>query len=78
MPDGISLDKSTYKPGDTITATVTLAARSKSDTISYASAVGNLTVTTKIVADGTISDSLSKTWKLVSDDGVTAVYTTTA
>ena len=76
--DGITFDKTSYKPGDTITATVVLAARTKSDTLTFTTAVGNLTATTKVVADGSIADSLNHVWKLVSDDGVTAVYTTTA
>lgn len=78
MADGITLDKASYKPGDTITATVVLAARSKSDTLTFTTAAGNLTATTKLVADGTLTDSLNHSWKLVSDDGVTSVYTTTA
>lgn len=78
MADGITFDKPSYKPGDKITATIILAARVVVDEVKFTTAVGNLTATTKIVADGTITDSAGKTWNKVSDDGVTAVYTTTA
>lgn len=78
MTDGITFDKPAYNIGDTITATVVLSGRSKSDTAIYTSPAGTLTATTKIVASGSLTDSLNKTWKTVSDDGVTAVFTTTA
>lgn len=76
--DGIYFDKAAYKPGDKITVTVILAARTKSDTFTYNTAAGNLTATTYIVADGVLTDASGKTLTLVSDDGTQAVYTTTA
>jgi hypothetical protein len=78
LADGIVFDKTSYNVGDVIRATITLAARTKSDVLSYATAVGNLTATTTIKAAGTLTDSLGKTWTLVSDDGTVAVYTATA
>lgn len=75
MPDGIAFDKTSYKPGDKATITVTLAARTKSDTFDYTTAVGNLSATTTVVADGTLAHTLPQNIVKVSDNGTVAVYT---
>lgn len=75
MPDGITFDKTSYKPGDRATVRVELAGRKKTDSFTYETAVGNLTSTTTISADGTLSHTLPGAITLVSDDGTVAVYT---
>lgn len=78
MADGIKFDKTSYKTGDLATVTVTQAGRTITDTLNFATAAGTLTSTTKLVADATkdsLTHSAAGEVKLVSDDGVTAVYT---
>lgn len=73
--DGITFDKASYKPGDKATVTVVLAGRTKTDTLTFTTAVGNLTATTTVKADGTLTHTLPGAIALISDDGVTAVFT---
>jgi hypothetical protein len=79
MADGITFDKATYAPGDTVTATIVASTRKKTSTATFDMGGGNvLTGQLTIQANGTLSDTGNHTWTKVSDDGTTAVYTTKA
>lgn len=75
MADGITFDKTSYKPGDKATVTVVLAGRKQTDEFKFSTAVGDLTTTTTVQADGSLTHSLPGAVTKVSDDGITAVYT---
>lgn len=79
MADGITFDKPAgYAPGDKITATVMDSTRKTVDTSSWVTPVAKLTNTLTIVVGGTFTDTAGHKWTVVSDDGTTAVFTTTA
>jgi len=75
MADGITWDKPSYKPGDKATVTVVLAARTSTKKFDFTTAVGNLTSTTTVTAEGSPSITPTAPISKVSDDGVTAVFT---
>ena len=77
MVDGIAFDKTSYKTGDKVTATVTDSTRTKSNPTSWDTIFGKLTGSFVIIADGKLTTS-GYTWTLVSDNGTVAVLTTTA
>lgn len=78
-------DKPQYKIGDTITLTVAYVSKSTlSGTVELkdgsGAVAGNAVVTAEVDAPHSlvVSDSQTHTWASVSDDGATAVFTTTA
>lgn len=73
----LSVDKPTYAPGDTITAT--LVHPPQVDTLpgTAGSSILSVSVTTKTPATCG-PDSAGRVYTLVSDDGSTAVYTAKA
>lgn len=83
MANGIKFDKTSYAPGEKITATVTDDRRIQKRSDLFATVFGTLTSEHTIRADGKLVTDLPAPaadveWTLVSDDGVTAVFTTTA
>lgn len=79
MADGLTFDKATYASGDKVTVTAVLSGRKSSTPVSFsAGSLAGLTGTLNLQTPGSISDSAKHVWTLVSDDGVTAVYTTVA
>jgi hypothetical protein len=87
---GITFDKTSYNPGDVITATVTYVPGSSSSvqnltgtaTDSVSGATGTLQVTFTVVTKDTttvsVSDTGSRIWTKKSDTGTVAVFTATA
>jgi hypothetical protein len=75
---GITFDKTSYTPGQTITATITgtfSEVFTLTGTLSDGSqATSNFTIDDVL----TVSDNGGRTWTLVSNNETTAVYTATA
>ena len=76
-PDGITLDKASYAPGDKVTITVVDSKRTKTTPLDWASVFSSLTASLVVVAKGALT-APGYTFTVVSDDGTTAVLTTTA
>lgn len=77
MANGIAFDKTSYRTGDKVTATVTDDTRVKSNPTSWDTIFGKLTGVFSVTADGKLSTP-GYVWTLVSDNGTVAVLTTTA
>ena len=77
----VTFDKTSYAPGDVVTATVLRDIAATTVTLTATEANGATgTASVKIVEPLTVTDSSTSahTWVLTTDDGMTAVYTTTA
>lgn len=73
-----TLDKTQYDPGNTMTLTVHRAVAERPVTVTITEADGaTATVTAEVREPLTVSDP-DRTWAVKSDDGSTAVYTSTA
>lgn len=75
MADGITFDKASYKPGDLARVRVEMAGRRVEDEIKFATVVGNLTTTTIMQAEGTLTHTLPGAIKLIDDNGTVANFT---
>lgn len=73
-----NLDKATYNPGDTMTLTVVSDKRLQSTALDIQSAGDDAKVTTTVQAGVTVTDPSGRKWTVKSDDGHTAIYTSTA
>lgn len=87
MSLSVSLDKASYNQGDKVTLTVTRVGTGPTPPQNFTgTATGSVSgpVSFQLTVNGkpgetlTVSDSGNHTWTLFSDDGTTAVYTTTA
>ena len=75
----LTLDKAQYNVGDKVTLTVLRAVAPHTVTITVTEQDGaSATAPLKIVEGLVVSDTGPHVWAVVSDDGTTAVYTTTA
>lgn len=74
MADGITFDKTSYKPGDKAIITVEQSNRVQADEFKFESVVGTLTTTTTVRADGVLTHTLPGAVSLISDDGKIAKY----
>ena len=78
----VTLDKTTYTPGQLITATINYTAASLGLTLnaSVTDSNGNViaTATATVGPSIVVTSSPTRTWTKVSDNGSVAVYTATA